>query len=52
MAQNPTVIALDLDFTLARFRSGYGGIYDIAETYGISREVATQKLRAGIDSEK
>ncbi len=50
MAQNLTVIALDLDFTLARFRSGYSGIYDIVETYGIPRESATKKLRMCIDS--
>ncbi len=50
MAQKPPVIALDLDFTLARFRSGYGGFYDIAESFGISRETAERELRENIRS--
>lgn len=47
---NRFILALDLDFTLARFRSGYAGIYQIVTSFGISAETAEKTLRNVIDS--
>jgi hypothetical protein len=50
MAKNLPVIALDLDFTLARFQNGHAGIYGVIEKFGIDKNIAAITLRSEIDS--
>jgi hypothetical protein len=51
MAINSPVIALDLDFTLARFQNGYEGIFDVAESFGIARTFAEYQIEIQINCE-
>jgi hypothetical protein len=50
MATHLPIIALDLDFTLARFQNGYVGIYDLVGKFGIGQDVAEKELRRLIDT--
>jgi glutamate racemase len=50
MAKNLPVIALDLDFTLARFQNGHAGIYGVIEKFGIDKNIAATTLRSEVDS--
>ena len=40
----PSVLVLDLDFTIARFEGGYDAIYDAVAPFGVERNVAREIL--------
>ena len=50
MSQAPMVIALDLDYTLAHFKSGRGVIFEIVSRFGIEHKTASRILEELVNS--